>query len=134
MVAIALRTDLAFKSATTVRPATLTRTMHRGWPSGADKAKISSAASTSVAFILLAVSVLAGCFGCSTTVVICLTSVVRKSILGFRPRGSAPHLCSPADNDGFAPRPGPAGAAGSVAFAVLVPFAVPAPGAGRPSN
>src|SRR5215470_1168131 len=133
MVAIALRTDLAFKSATTVRSAIFMRTTQRGWPSEADKAKISSAASTSVAFILLAVSVLVGCFRCSTMVAIWLTSVVRKSILGFRRHGQSTRPYSPADNDGFALRPGPAGAAGSVAFVVLVPFAVRALGAGRPS-
>src|SRR5215467_13031444 len=104
------------------------RTMHRGWPSGADKARISSAASTSVAFILLAVSVLVGCFRCSTMVAIWLTSVVRKSVLGFRPHGQSTRPYSPADNDGFALRPGPAGAA------ALVPFAVRAPGAAWPSN
>src|SRR5215471_6061273 len=134
MVAIALRTDLAFKSATTVRSATFMRTMHRGWPSGADKAKISSAASTSVAFILLAVNVLVGCFRCSTMVAIWLTSVVRKSVLGFRPHGQSTRPYSLADNDGFALRPGPAGVAGPVAFVALVPFVVRAPGAAQPSN
>jgi hypothetical protein len=55
MVATALRTLLALRSALMVRPPTLMRTRQRGLPSGADRAPTAAASSTMVALMDLAV-------------------------------------------------------------------------------
>src|SRR5690348_8177133 len=55
IVAMALRTDFALRSAVSVRPETLTRTIQRGWPSGADSVSTSAGDNTSVTLRDLAV-------------------------------------------------------------------------------